>query len=127
MLPPQPPEEIAVVGKEPPAHVRIDRPSTHHPDEAHLRFEGPPVGADVDQLRGIVLAGRGTEEEAGADQGPRPVMDELGTLVEKRRVVFIAFHDEIGPLTHIVIAVKVFQDPADHETRIKACCGQEYF
>ena len=67
---------------------------------------------------------RMVELHTGQDGGVRPVMQELGALVEKSGVVFVPFGHEHVTFGNPVIAVEVFQPAAHHESRFGAAVVQ---
>src|SRR6186713_2958195 len=61
------------------------------------------------------------ELEVVEDERLRAVVNELGTLVEERRVVLIGFDDEELPATQPGTDRKVSRNSADEETGIEPC------
>ena len=68
------------------------------------------VGEDV----GVVELDRGQDDQL------RPVVQELGLLVEEGGVVLVALDDEIGPLAQVPGAPEVDRHAAHQERRIAA-------
>ena len=62
------------------------------------------------------------EFDAGQHRHVRMVVQELGPLVEKGGVVFIAFKHDPVPLAHPVVAVEVGNDAPDEKGRIQTRC-----
>ena len=53
-------------------------------------------------------------------EGPRPVVHELGALVEEGRVVFVGFDDEVAAAAEARGHAEVGRNAADQETRLEA-------
>jgi hypothetical protein len=60
--------EVVVRSEEPHSHVPVEHPFGPALRISKLRFEASAIGAPVDQLGGIVLSGRGSHLETGAQQ-----------------------------------------------------------
>jgi len=69
--------EIGVGREESTADIRIERPLADHLNKTDLGLGRPPVGADVDQLARVVLAGGRGDGQAGPDERFRPVLREI--------------------------------------------------
>jgi len=50
----------------------------------------------------------------------RIIMQKLGAFIEKSRIIFIAFDDNVFPFSKMIITVKIFYDSSDHKNRIEA-------
>ena len=48
----------------------------------------------------------------------RVVVQKLRTFVEERRVVFVAFDDELRPVAELEVLIEIERDPADDHARI---------
>ena len=59
---------MMIRGEEPHSGVSIEHPFAPALGIAELRFEGPAIGPPVNQLGGIVLAGRSYHLEPDAEQ-----------------------------------------------------------
>ena len=57
-----------VGGEEPNSGIGVENPVAEALGVAELGFEGPAMGAPVNQLGGIVLAGGSDDFEAGAEE-----------------------------------------------------------
>jgi hypothetical protein len=73
------------------------------------RLKGPDDAVQVRVDVGVVVFDGG--------KYPRPwlKMHELRPLIEKGRVVFIAFQDYVGPTSDTVIGLEIFGDTTHHE------------
>ena len=77
LLPRASADEVRVVGEEPHAGHRLDDPLAVRARQADLRLERPAIGAEVDELRRIVLSERRRHREADADDGLLPIRRKL--------------------------------------------------
>ena len=75
-----------------------------------LAFDGLDVGVDV----GVVVF------EVVQNGGARAVVNELGALVEERRVVFVRLHHKMVPRAEPCTNTKVRGDTAHQKTRFEA-------
>src|SRR5271167_2949576 len=60
---------VIVRGEQPNSSIRIQYPIAPPPRETQLRFEAPTIGTRVDQVARIVLARRGYDLNANAQEG----------------------------------------------------------
>ena len=87
-----------------------DSPAPRHEihETAELQRDGSEIGIDI----------RVVEFKRGEDQFVGMVVQEFRSLVEKRRVVFIAFDDEFFPAAEAVAAVaEIRRHAANQEVR----------
>jgi len=68
-------------------------------------------------VRQVAVDVRVIELEVVEDGCARPVMNELGALVEERRIVFVGFDDEERRFAQACRDTEVLRHAADQETR----------
>src|SRR5271157_6421573 len=88
----------------PPNQQSTARHQVHQPLERGLNFVEVLVNIGMVELDGC------------QNHGVRKVVHEFWTFVAERRVVFVAFHNELSPRTQHERAAGVFWDSADKET-----------
>ena len=76
-----------------------------------LRFDGREVGKDVCMV----------EFEIVQNRRARTVVNELGALVKKRRIVFVRLDHEESGVGHACGNAKIKRHPADEKARVEAC------
>ena len=55
------------------------------------------------------------------NHGIGKVVQELRAFVEKGRIVFVPFDDEVLPRFQLKAAAEIFRNPADQKRRLKTC------
>src|SRR5208337_3047884 len=78
--------------------------------QIHQSFEGGLHSIQVLVNIGVV------ELDGCQDRGIRKVVQKLRSFVEKRRIVLVAFKNELAPRTQHERGAKVFWNPSDQET-----------
>src|SRR6516164_2291446 len=70
--------EVVVVGVKPGSDCRISEPVADGLRDTDIRPERPAVGADIDEMRRVVVAGRGYDDKARAScRRRRPLREFL--------------------------------------------------
>ena len=104
--------ETVIVGVEPDATRSFQGPFADGFRHTHLGMKGPPVGAEVDQLRRIVLAPRGHEIEAQTDDEILFINPEIGGIESRcARQQHIETEPRIGESPRVAGAKLTFEEP----------------